>query len=402
MHTHAWSLVRRSVRWEGNKRKRLKVRGILQRRTRVGKFRERHPSVTLNEFISLIPVCFFESFDLLQPGNPGVRKGAGAFALELGEEGGLQAVIGSVPRHPALGIDVGPDFGAQQHSGEVFLPWSAEECLVCFVTFGEFRCCIECATLEWVALNVQLWNVQLRTSVHLALRCVHVGLALHCGLLGGDAAVLDRRGSVAEDEVDGAKDCAVSVKLAVVVNVEGVRIAIEGALIEGGLVGAHSHRDGLTAFRSCCVADLDTFGQNPLAFNDCNTYNPCRGISSIDSSRHSAAVTWGWFGRMLTQCRGLISRHPWGNNQAASDDGLRGAVAEKHDIKVASLEDDLLIVSASLDVHHVERLAFGRSFVHRFCDCLEVSGAVPRNCDFVMPFAGLVWSRWRRWSVQSR
>lgn len=82
-----------------------------------------------------------------------------------------------------------------------------------------------------------------------------------------------------------------------------------------------------------------------------------------------------------------------------SDDGLCGVVVEKYDIKVVSFEDDLFIVSVSFDVYYVECFVFGWSFVYCFCDCFEVFGVVLCNCDFVMLFVGLVWSRWCCWFV---
>lgn len=51
-----------------------------------------------------------------------------------------------------------------------------------------------------------------------------------------DIAVLDDGDSVAEDEVDGAIDVAVTVELAVGVDVEGVLVASEAAIVENRVV----------------------------------------------------------------------------------------------------------------------------------------------------------------------
>lgn len=59
-------------------------------------------------------------------------------------------------------------------------------------------------------------------------------------LAGVEVAVLEDDGGVAEDKVDGAVDVAFAVELAEGVDVEGVLVADEAALVECGKVGAAS------------------------------------------------------------------------------------------------------------------------------------------------------------------
>lgn len=65
------------------------------------------------------------------------------------------------------------------------------------------------------------------------------------GLYGLDVAVLDDCGCVAEDEVYGAGDVVVTVKLSVGVSVEGVLVALDRALIDHGFVGTDAEGHGL-------------------------------------------------------------------------------------------------------------------------------------------------------------
>lgn len=130
--------------------------------------------------------------------------------------------------------------------GGVFLPGSAEiSFILCGVGF-ELRGAVEGAALER--------QPRVLTRIRLPLGRVRVLLPQDRGLLSNDGARLERNRTVSEHEVDGARDVAFTVKLAERMRVERVLPAIEGALVERGLVCAHTHCHRLVAFRSSRVA----------------------------------------------------------------------------------------------------------------------------------------------------
>ncbi|KAL4584483.1 hypothetical protein LXL04_009085 [Taraxacum kok-saghyz] len=89
-----------------------------------------------------------------------------------------------------------------------------------------------------------LYHAEDTQTVGAALGCEHV-------LLTGsreacvDVAILEDGCCVAKNEIDGAGDEAVDVKLTITVDVEGVLVAQNVALIEGGKIGAHSKSNRL-------------------------------------------------------------------------------------------------------------------------------------------------------------
>ena len=145
--------------------------------------------------------------------------------------------------------------------GGVFLPGSAEvRFVLCGVGF-EVRGAVEGAALERVP--------RVLARVRLPLGRVRVLLPRDRGLLRDDSARLERNRPVSEDEVDGACDVAFAVILAERVRVERVLPAIEGALVECGLVCTHTHCHRLVACRAGCVTGGECLADETRAFNNC-------------------------------------------------------------------------------------------------------------------------------------
>ena len=145
--------------------------------------------------------------------------------------------------------------------GGVFLPGSAEISFeLCGVGF-EVRGAVEGAALERVP--------RVLARIRLPLGRVRVLLPQDRGLLSNDSARLERDRTVSEYEVDGARDVGFAVKLAERVRVERVLPAIEGALVECGLVCTHTHCHRLVACRSSRVTGSECLADETRAFNNC-------------------------------------------------------------------------------------------------------------------------------------
>ena len=163
----------------------------------------------------------------------------------LGEVGGVQSVAGGVPEEPARGVDVAAKGVAQQDASGVLFPWAAEVSLElvaglwCGLRREQGGGALEGAGLERQAGGL-VW-------VGLALCGVGVLLAHESGLLSYDLTVLEDGLRVPEDEIHGTRDGATVVELSERVCVECVLPTVEGALIEGDLVSAPSHRHRLVA-----------------------------------------------------------------------------------------------------------------------------------------------------------
>lgn len=82
-------------------------------------------------------------------------------------------------------------------------------------------------------------------------------------------AVLEDGGCVAEDEIDGAGDGAVTVKLAVGVGVECILVAVHLAVVENGLIRLNSEGHGLVFFRSGGVFESHVFGHESRTDHRC-------------------------------------------------------------------------------------------------------------------------------------
>lgn len=134
---------------------------------------------------------------------------------------------------------------AQQDAGGVLFPWAAEVSLELVAGLGYgLRREQGGGALEGAALERQpgvlVW-------VGLALGGVRVLLANQSGLLSYDIRVLEDGQRVPEDEIHGTRDGASGVELSESVCVECVLPTVEGALIEGDLIAAHTHRHRLVA-----------------------------------------------------------------------------------------------------------------------------------------------------------
>lgn len=70
-----------------------------------------------------------------------------------------------------------------------------------------------------------------------------------------DFAVLEDCCTIAEDEVDGAVDVALTVELAEGMGVECVLVALDAASEEGGLVRVDTEGHGLVVLGPCCVSE---------------------------------------------------------------------------------------------------------------------------------------------------
>lgn len=135
----------------------------------------------------------------------------------------VRRVAPGLPRAPPLGIDDPIDLAHHDHRGRVIFPRPPEVGLGRDVAPRPDAAAVdrEARVLVWVGLALR------RDGVVLAPQ----------RLARLDAAVLEYRGGVAEDEVDGARDGAVAVELAVGVGVEGVLVGVEAAAVEDGAVG---------------------------------------------------------------------------------------------------------------------------------------------------------------------
>lgn len=83
---------------------------------------------------------------------------------------------------------------------------------------------------------------------------------------GEKCTLLEDRSGVAEDEVDGAQNGAGVEELAKGLRPECVLVGVEGALVEGGLVGGDAQCDCLLGDGARGVAECYGLGQEALAF----------------------------------------------------------------------------------------------------------------------------------------
>lgn len=84
-----------------------------------------------------------------------------------------------------------------------------------------------------------------------------------------DVAVLEDRGGVAKDEVNGPGDEAVGEELAVVVNVESVLVSEDVALVEGGEVGPDPESHGLVLRVAGGVLEGNVPGEEAFSDDGC-------------------------------------------------------------------------------------------------------------------------------------
>ncbi|KAG6428526.1 hypothetical protein SASPL_112778 [Salvia splendens] len=160
-----------------------------------------------------------------------------------------------LPRDPPLGIDDPTDLGDHDHRGRVIFPRPPE--------VGPGRDVPprpDAAAVDGEA----------RVLVRVGFALRRDGVVLPSQRLARlDAAVLEDRGGVAEDEVDGARDGAVAVELAVGVRVEGVLVGVEAAAVEDGAVGGGSDGRGLELFWAGGVLEAHVHRHEAAAFCDC-------------------------------------------------------------------------------------------------------------------------------------
>lgn len=82
-----------------------------------------------------------------------------------------------------------------------------------------------------------------------------------------EVAVLEDDGGVAEDEIDGAVDVAFAVELAEGMNVEGVLVAHEAALVECREISPAPKGYRLVFAWACCVLKRNALGYEPVSHN---------------------------------------------------------------------------------------------------------------------------------------
>lgn len=101
------------------------------------------------------------------------------------------------------------------------------------------------------------------------------------------AANLENRGCVAEDEVDGAVDVAFSVELTKCLGVEGVLVPCYAASVDNGTVGSDVQCHCLFALWSCVVVETDISGNKSIAC-DCCKINPSKFVFASIVRAHKA------------------------------------------------------------------------------------------------------------------
>lgn len=79
--------------------------------------------------------------------------------------------------------------------------------------------------------------------------------------------ILDHDGGVSEDEIDGAVNVALLVKLALRVDVESVLKAFESAAVEDGEIGAGPERHRLVVLRSGGVSEGNVTGDESVSID---------------------------------------------------------------------------------------------------------------------------------------
>lgn len=113
-----------------------------------------------------------------------------------------------------------------------------------------------------------------------------------------DVTVLKDGGGVAEDEVYGAVYVAVTVELALGVDVQGVLVAFEAAAVEDRVVCAGAECDGLVFLRSGRVFERHVLSYEALAGNTCwirlceiTVIKPCIDVTACTDSFYNYKFT---------------------------------------------------------------------------------------------------------------
>lgn len=96
------------------------------------------------------------------------------------------------------------------------------------------------------------------------------GVGLVAWFAGEDVAVLENDGGIAEDEIDSAIYVAISIELAIGVDIEGVLVAFEAAPVEDGEVGAGAQRHCLAVFWTGSVLKCYVTSDEAISNNSCN------------------------------------------------------------------------------------------------------------------------------------
>jgi len=95
------------------------------------------------------------------------------------------------------------------------------------------------------------------------------GVGLVGRVSGVKIAVLENYSGVSEYEVDGSVDVAFTVKLSLRVNIKGVLVALEAALVEDGEVGARDECHRLMVFGPGGVPECHGLGYELVSGHSC-------------------------------------------------------------------------------------------------------------------------------------
>lgn len=142
----------------------------------------------------------------------------------------------SFPWRPTLRGNEIIDKALHDNGPGVFLPWTAKVNLRTRIHFKKGRIRDDFAILEDDSTSA--------TLVLATLGSHHATLVLH-GLSDDQCAILENSIGISEDEVDGAGDDTVTVKLTIVVAVEGVLVPIHVNVVEDGLITGGTDSYGL-------------------------------------------------------------------------------------------------------------------------------------------------------------
>lgn len=155
---------------------------------------------------------------------------AGASVVEFGVEACPEGEIAH-PRQPTLRLDQVVNVGFHDDGPRELLPWPPE----IRSTIESHR--VECGIGDDGAIleDQCCWLAPLFPTL-----CCHNALLVFQWLADNEGTVLEDCSSIAEDEVDCARDGAVAVELAFGVRVKRVLVSIHGAVVEDGHIGLDS------------------------------------------------------------------------------------------------------------------------------------------------------------------
>lgn len=135
----------------------------------------------------------------------------------------LIKIIRIVPLQPTHWVHQAIHITFHEHSPRIFLPWTAQKCIEGLDGGLEIGCGKDLGILDR--------NPSVLKRVVSGLGRNDIGLAVY-GPSDENDAILENSSSIAEDEVYGAVDVALSVELSLGMDHESVLVALEGTLVE--------------------------------------------------------------------------------------------------------------------------------------------------------------------------